>query len=385
MCSPRPSDSRSARSPAGRPLSGLLATTALALGLAGLPALAQESVTDEALREQLQTRDAVIIELQRRLEQLERRLEAEGLLTAEPDPAEERPVATTPRPQEGLAVDELAAERALERTLVEEGALLLPAGQAEINPSVSFLHRDVKVPFAAGGQVFESRVKRDEFQFGLGANIGLPFDSQLELFLPYEVVRQDVSARGAGVPLDSEDDWGNAVGDVSIGLAKTLVREDGGWLPDIVVRGIYDSNTGEESDGNVPLGDGFHELRGQIVALKRQDPLAFIGAFTYSYTFEDDDVQPGQQFALSLGANLALSPETSLSVTLNQAWTDEVEIDGSSIGGSDQLASSFDFGGSAIIAPRTLLRVVSSIGLTDDAPDYGLRASVSYRFNLPFF
>lgn len=362
-------------------LAGLLAATAL-IGY-GLPAAAQEAVTEEALREQLQTRDAVIIELQRRLEQLERRLESEGLLTVDPV----TPVApvATPRPQEGLVVDELAAERALERTLVEEGALLLPAGQAEISPQVSFLHRDVRVPIAAGGQVFESRVRRDEFQFGLGLNVGLPFDSQLELNVPYDVIRQDVSARGNGVPLDSEDDWGNAVGDVSIGLAKTVLRENGGWWPDVVVRGIYDSNTGERSDGGVALGGGFNELRGQVVALKRRDPLAFVGAFTYSYTFEDDDVKPGQQFALSLGANLALSPDTSLSVALNQAWTDEVEVNGSSIGGSDQLVTSFDFGGSAIIAPRTLLRVVSSIGLTDDAPDYGLRASVAYRFNLPVF
>ena len=365
-----------------RHAAGLLAATALAVGVVA-PGLAQQPVTDEDLREQLQTRDAVIIELQRRLEQLEQRLEAEGLLAVEPvEPVEP---AATPRPSEGLVVDELAAERALERTLVEEGALLLPAGQAEISPGVSYVHRDQKVPFAAGGQVFESRVRRDEFQFGLGLNVGLPLDSQLELFVPYEVTRQDLTVRGGGAPLDSEDDWGSGIGDFSVGLAKTVVREDGGWLPDVVVRGIYDSNTGERSDNGVALSGGFHELRGQVVALKRQDPLAFIGAFTYSYTFEDDDVQPGQDLALSLGANLALSPQTSLSISLNQSWTDEVQFDGQSLDGSDQQAASFDFGGSAIIAPRTLLRVVSSIGLTDDTPDYGLRASVAYRFNLPVF
>ena len=361
---------------------------ALLLGLA-VPALAptagaQEAVTEEALREQLQTRDAVIIELQRRLEQLERRLEVEGVLE-EAAPIEPVQPVVTPRPQEGLAVDELSAERALERTLVETGALLLPAGQAEISPSVSFLHRDQKVPFAAAGQVLEQRVKRDEFQFGLGLNIGLPFDAQFEFNLPYDLVRQDVSARGGGVPLANEEDWGNGVGDLSVGLAKTVLRENGGWLPDVIVRGVWDTNTGERFDNDVPLGGGFNTVRGQVVALKRQDPLAFVGALTYSYTFEDDDVQPGQQVALSLGANLALSPETSLSVTLNQSWTDEVEIDGRSLNGSDQLAASFDFGGSAIIAPRTLLRLVTSIGLTDDSPDYGVRASVGYRFNLPVF
>jgi hypothetical protein len=345
---------------------------------------AQEAVTEEALREQLQTRDAVIIELQRRLEQLERRLEVEGVLE-EAAPIEPVQPVVTPRPQEGLAVDELAAERALERTLVETGALLLPAGQAEVSPSVSFLHRDQRLPFAAGAAVLEQRVKRDEFQFGLGLNVGLPFDAQFELNVPYEVIRQDATARALGTPLASESDWGNGIGDISLGLAKTVLREDGGWLPDVIVRGVWDTNTGERFDNGVALGGGFNTVRGQVVALKRQDPLAFVGAVSYSYTFEDDDVQPGQQVGLSLGANLALSPETSLSVTLNQSWTDEVEVDGRSLDGSDQLAATFDFGGSAIIAPRTLLRVVTSIGLTDDSPDYGLRASVGYRFNLPYF
>ena len=378
-------DSDSTTRSAARLGTVLLATAGLWAAVAG-SAAAQEPVTDDALREQLQTRDAVIIELQRRLQELEQRLEQEGVLEVEPlepiDPA--APVAA-PRPQEGMEVDELAAERALERTLVETGALLLPVGQAEISPSVSFLHRDQRVPFAAAGQVFESRVKRDEFTFGLNLAAGLPFDAQLELNVPYDLVRQDVSVRGGGTPLGGDDEWGNDLGDISVGLAKTVLRENGGWWPDVIVRGIYDSNTGERFDNDVALGGGFHTLRGQIIALKRQDPLAFTAGFTYSYTFEDDDIKPGQQFALSLGANLALSPETSLSVTLNQAYTDKSEVNGRRIGGSAQTQASFDFGGSTIIAPRTLLRLTTSIGLTDDSPDYGLRASVGYRFNLPVF
>lgn len=369
--------------PCLRSLTASLASTSLCCVLA-TPLLAQETVTDEQLREQLQTRDAVIIELQRRLEQLEQRLEAEGVIE-EALPVEPVEPVATPRPQQGLEVDELAAERALERTLTETGALLLEAGQAEISPSTSYVHEDQKVPVAAGGDVFESRVRRDKFTFDVGLNVGLPFDAQLELNLPYSVTRQDISVRGGGAALDSEDDWGNGLGDISVGLAKTVLRENGGWLPDVVIRGVYDSDTGESFDNGVPLGGGFHTLRGQAVALKRQDPLAFVAAATYSYTFEDDDFQPGDEFSLSLGAGLALSPETSLSVSLNQSWSDEVEVNGRSINGSDQNSTTFDFGGSAIIAPRTLLRLTSSIGLTDDAPDYGVRASVGYRFNLPFF
>lgn len=214
---------------------------------------------------------------------------------------------------------------------------------------------------------------------------GLPFDSQFEFNLPYNLVNQENTARNGGAPFASDNEWGNAIGDLSVGLAKTVLREDGNWWPDVVVRGTWDTDTGERSDNGVALDGSFNELIGSVTVLKRKDPLAFIGQISYAYTFEDDDFQPGQQFGLALGANVALSPEASLSVTLNQAYTDEFQFDGDNVNGSDQLATSFDFGGSVIVAPRTLLRVITSIGLTDDAPDYGLRAAVSYRFNTPFF
>lgn len=361
---------------------GVLIASGMATGIMS-PLGAQEPVTDEVMREQLQTRDAIIIELQRRLEELERRLTEEGVLEVEAPPDIE-PV-TTPRPQQGLAVDELSAERALERTLVDEGALLLPAGQAEINPTIDYARRDNKAPFIIDGQAIEQRVRRNEFEAGLGLAVGLPFNSQFEFRVPYNVVNQENSFRAGGGALDAEDEWGHAIGDISIGLAKTVLREDGNWWPDVIVRGIWDTNTGERTDNDVPLTGSFNELRGQVVMLKRQDPLAFVGSFSYSYAFEDDDIQPGQEFAATLGANLALSPETTLSVALNQAYSDDFEFDGDKVNGSNQLAASFDFGGSVIVGPRTLFRLTTNIGLTDDAPDYGLRASLSYRFNIPFF
>lgn len=363
----------------------MLLTTAVSLGVAPM-AEAQEPVSDEVLREQLQTRDAIIIELQRRLEELERRLDETGVLEYE-EPADPVQPAVTPQPGQGLQVDELSAQRALERTLVEQGALLIPLGQAELNPSVNYTRRDQgNIPVAVGDQVVETRVERDEFQFNLGLAVGLPFDSQVELNLPYNLVNEENIARNNGnPPFAAENEWGHAVGDLSVGLAKTVLREDGNWWPDIVVRGTWDTKTGERSDNDVLLDGSFNELIGSVTVLKRKDPLAFIGQISYGYTFEDDDFQPGQQFGLALGANVALSPEASLSVTLNQVYSDEFQFDGDNVNGSDQLSSTFDFGGSVIVAPRTLFRLITSIGLTDDAPDYGLRAAVSYRFNTPFY
>lgn len=342
------------------------------------------TISGEQLQEALQERDAVIIRLQQRLDALERQLEEQGLV--EPEVEEAAPADVAAPPSRGmLDVDELAAERALERTLVDVGAVLLRAGQAELSPSFTFTRGSEDFPVLAGTNVVEVRGERSRFDFGLGLSLGLPFDSQFELDVPYEIVYEENKFRIGGGAQDTTDATGRAIGDVSVGFAKTLLRENGGWQPDVVGRATYDAPTGERVSNDVVLGNGFHRIRGELVAIKRQDPIAFIGSLGYRYTFEDDDIEPGQQFSMSLGASLAVSPETSLNVSLSQTYSDELELDSTSIDGSDQLAASFNFGGSAIIAPRLLLRLNTSIGLTDDSNDYSLRTSLAYRFNTPVF
>lgn len=373
-----------------------MATAALLVHLSG-PAAAQDTtpVSDEFLQQELKARDAVIIELMRRVDELERRLGGTEELPAEAttppsEPPEEEPTIeaaeapAAPASRGLIDVDELSAERALERTLVDVGALLLPAGQSEIAPAVGFTRRDSNFPTLVAGQVVNANTQRNEFAFDLGLSVGLPFDSQFELNLPFDVVNEQGNIDLNGGVASSAERTGYGLGDITLGLAKTLVRE-GEWRPDLVGRVVWDTASGEQFDDGVFLGNGFHQVSGQLVAVKRQDPLAFVGGFTYTYQFEDDDIKLGSEYSLSLGAALALSPETSLNVALNQTYSDDIEVDGEKVDGSDQLAASFDFGGSAIIAPRTLLRLNTSIGLTDDAPDYSVRATVAYRFNTPFF
>ena len=349
-----------------RPASLCVTATATAVALLHLssPASAQDATTvsDETLQEELKARDAVIIELMRRVDELERRLGGKDPSPVEAEAAPTEPT-EAPRPVESaeapppasrglIDVDELSAERALERTLVDVGALLLPAGQSEIAPAVGFSRRDSNFPALVGGQVANANTERNEFAFDLGLSVGLPFDSQFELNVPFDLVNEQANLNINGGIADSQERTGYGLGDITVGFAKTLLRE-GEWRPDIVGRVVWDTATGDQFDDGVFLGNGFHQIRGQLVAVKRQDPLAFVGGFTYSYQFEDDDVDLGSEYALSLGAALALSPETSLNVALNQTYSDDIEVNGEKINGSDQLAASFDFGGSAIIAPRT--------------------------------
>jgi hypothetical protein len=304
-------------------------------------------------------------------------------MTAEPEttPAERHP----PAPG-AVEVDEEAAERALERTLTAGGALLLPFGQAEFEPVFNYTRRENDVPAAVigaagigatGDELFlgSRKVKRDEFTPSANLRVGLPLDAQLEIGLPYNVVRQQIQ------PSDNED-TGHAIGDLSVGIAKTLIREKG-WVPDLVARITYDSNTGDKSDNGVPLNGGFNDIRGQVVALKRQDPLAFVGTASYEYTFEDGGDRPGDQLDFTLGALLAASPETTLRVQLQQSFINDAEINGQVLNGTDQNQSIVVLGVSSILGRGILLDVATGIGLTDDAPDYFVQISLPIRFNLP--
>ncbi len=382
--------------------------------LIGDGAEAQQAVPDAAeLQRQLRQRDQAIAVLRRRLDALEKRLaETEKLArgavqmgasaqpvaapaTAEPAGPQPAPpptpaVAERPRGPGQFELDPLAAERALERVLVRTGALLLGPGQAEIEPSFTYQRSAGSFPIAfvdGAGTVVgvgDREVRRDLFQAELGLRVGLPFESQLELGLPYSYVDQSVVDRGGGSPTDGRYDRGAAIGDLSVGLAKTLLRENG-WIPDLVGRVTWDTATGESEDGGVSLPAGFHEVQAQLVAIKRHDPLVFLVAGSYQYAFEKDDFKPGQQLGLTFGTVLATSPGTSLRANFQTVFVGRAEVDGRELEGSDTVLATLNLGASVVLAPRILFDIVGSVGLTDESPDFAVKVSLPIRFDTPFF
>jgi hypothetical protein len=207
----------------------------------------------------------------------------------------------------------------------------------------------------------------------------------MELDLPYRYVDQSETTPVGVGQRRFEDGSGQGLGDLSVGLAKTLLRENGGWWPDLVARVTWDTDTGNTTDNDVAIGGGFHELRGSLSAIKRQDPLAFVGGVSYETTLEDDNVKPGDELGFNIGTVLAASPETSLRLALGQRFIDEARVDGERINGSDRVVGTATFGASVVLGRGVLLDVAADIGLTDDAPDYAARASLPIRFNLPVY
>jgi hypothetical protein len=406
------------------------------LAAASLAATAATSVhadtpTVEELLKRLAERDAVITDLERRVYELEQRVASPASSPRANDghaaatvPVAMRPVPRPPapfapkiaaqaepqRPQalanqapgagEGkpsdqpgqtapgqFTVDEEAAQRALERTLVAAGALLVPFGQVEVQPTLQYTRReeDVTTPVQIGTSLSltTQKVKRNELTGTLNLRGGLPWDSQLEFGLPYNYAQQEqVLDLGGVAPRRTRDRSGSALGDFSVGLAKTVVRESG-WRPDLIARVTYDSNTGQKRNNGVPLDGGINQLIGEADLVKRQDPLAFVASGFYTRAFEDNGFKPGDQFGASLGAFLAASPETSLRFQLQQTFADDFKLDGRIINDSDQVQGLMIIGASSILGRGTLLDVSGGIGLTSDAPDYFIQVALPIRFDLP--
>ena len=360
---------------------------------------AQESSTlEQQFREQLAARDAIIIGLQHsvaelrvRVTALESRLRAESSdPTTSPQPVEGSPIesvaippATSSRSDSSrLVVDEIAAERALERTLVQAGALLLPRGALEISPFFSVGVGDFAFPTTvdteAGTEPALASVDLTSYNLGLTARIGLPFESQLEIGLPYRSVTEETIVSNASGPISDTRQTGRGRGDLSIGISKTLLRESG-FLPDIIGRVTWNDGQGTQTDDGVFLGGGFSSLSASMSFVKRRDPLAMFMSVGYQDFDKQGTTRPGDAFDISFGTGLAVSPESSLFGSVNHRSISETRIGGETVAGTDLDITSLTIGYSTILRRGTLLNLYTEVGMSDDAADYAVGFSMPIR------
>lgn len=402
------------------PLSARLTTLLALLGSAlsgSITAHAQSSeATIEQLQKELRQRDEIIQNLLRRVERLERQV---GTGTSAPqspvagptgsvatsqagarppapmvstaEPAESTPgpagpkispaspagatqqAADTNPPAPGqLEVSAEAAERALERTLVATGNLLVPKGFAEVQPLFSYARREQPT------QAFLN-VNRNEFSWALDMRFGLPWESQFEIGLPYNLAQQQVTNITVTPPQQVANSWGNSFGDLTVGLAKTFVHESG-WIPELLGRVTYEIPTGPESRNKVPLPSDRSLLAFSLTATKRQDPLVFVATGGYTKSFQTDQIDPGDQVNFLTGVFLASSPETSLRAVLQNNFVQAVRINDVTFRGSDTVQTVLNFGVSSILGRGILADLQVGAGLTSSAPKYSVTLSGTYRF-----
>jgi hypothetical protein len=334
----------------------LTATFAIACG-AALFATTANAETVEELKRELAAKKAYIAKLELRLRNLEKRPPAaKSTLVTAPVVAGRAAVAAPPPSPED---DEM--ERALERTLVREGVLVLPPWTYELTPQFSYAHWDsVQDPFI-----------RNSYSAGLSFRMGLPWTSQVTVSLPY-------------VWNEGRDPFPSSSGlsDAGVLLSKELLIDDGGWVPNLVGSVGWTSPTSRGSAFTpIPYVSGF---QAGLTASKRFDPLVvFLGASYFSSASRDIAVtlsNPSDVAGLRVGGSLAISPSTSVTTGFNVAYLTNPHFTDFVVPNSDRVLSTVDVGFSTIVWTRTLLNVTAQFGITGHVPDFRVITSLPIRF-----
>ena len=405
----------------GRALGNSTACAVIAIAgtvlLVDRPAIAQtpesaatSTPTVQQLQKEIRKRDALIENLARRVAALEKQAQtnkraisaaarpevarAVAIPPAAPAPAAEpvsfsaeqtaqapapstppRPPAPARPPAPGqFEVSPEAAERALERTLVATGNLVVPSGFAEIEPLFAYTRRENSTQVIFGAN-------RNELMPALDARIGLPWESQIEVLAPWNFDEQQLTDVAVAPPQLLSDRWGNSFGDLTIGGAKTLIHESG-WIPSVLGRVSWEIPTGPLTANRVPLTSGNNRVGFALTALRRQDPLVFNATAGYTKAFEANGINPGNQFNFVTGAFLATSPETTLRTVLSQNFVQDVTVHGVTIPGSNTVQPILTFGASSILGRGILVDLQVGLGLTNAAPKYQVILSSTYRFGV---
>ena len=306
----------------------------------------------EELNRALVEKEAEVQALRSRIQLLERELSL-------------RPASPPASPQDATA-DEQDLNRALERSLVREGGLVLPPKTFELEPNFVYSHTTV------------TNFQRDAFGPGLTLRAGLPWRSQLELALPYVVEHR----RSGGV-----SNHAGGIGDLSLTVSHQLLGERP-HIPGLIGGLSYQASTGRntifESAAPVSLGSGFNAVQAFLTAVKRVDPLVFFGTYTFSHNIAEEkagvEVDPGNSHTLRFGTILATSPSTSLRAAFNVTFFDTTRYGGIPLSGTDETFGMLEFGGSVLLGERTALDVAVGAGVTRNAPDFRIGVALPIRF-----
>jgi hypothetical protein len=282
--------------------------------------------------------------------------------------------------------EELAA-RALQRALVQRGALLLPVWGIEIAPGITYGHASqdtfIALPAENGSVTVGARKRSHQLSGVVTVRVGLPWDLQVEGSVPGLAVWNDAVLGGAA----SSDASGIGLGDPRVSVTRQLVHA-GKVMPDILVTATWKPHVGSSpfnaGAGEVGLGSGYSGVGGTIQAVKAADPLVLLVSAGYTdnlaVTTSQGQRKPGNTWSAGGGAILAVSPETSMSFLLDFHYKPQDEVAGKAVLGSDETIAVLQLGLGMVLSRSVLLNLTAGIGLTADSTGFQFGVSAPVRF-----
>lgn len=353
----------------------------------------------EELQQSLAERDKIIANLQKRIEALENAQSHANAAPAPNMPAQTSAggstspnlgptyslgqIATASSRQSASAEGADDAQgRALERTLVRQGGLVLPPNTFEIEPQLFYEYRSTARRHLTGGvqPQFVQQTSRATLQMNLAVRAALPWASQVEVSYPYTNIRERAEADDSAI----ETRRASGFGDISVAFSKQVINERTGWPG--VLGSIRWNNAGssENYENPVAVRNSFRSVDGDLTFVKTKDPLVFFGQIGYGAYFSrqiaNSRIEPGNTASVRIGSIFAVRPDSSLSLAVGFDRGRQTRMDGMKVPGTNTAGGIFEVGFSYVLSPSVLLDVQTGIGLTADSPDYRLNVSLPVRF-----
>ena len=122
--------------------------------------------------------------------------------------------------------------------------------------------------------------------------------------------------------------------------------------------------------GDSLLGTGTWSLGVGITLVKTLDPVVFFGRVGYTYTFEHEGFDPGNEITFLAGMGFSLNDRVSFNMQVNGTFnTENTRLHGRTITGSSQESVNLQLGVTVQVTKHLFVEPIVSFGLTDDATD----------------
>jgi hypothetical protein len=300
------------------------------------------------------------------------------------------------------------SEKPAEALLLEAGAILLPEGILQVEPSFEYSHWSTNDIAISGFTVFEAIVigtirvdelNRDILTGALTLRYGILDRLQADVRVPV-LWRQDQEVLGVGTINETERTIDNFnIGDLEASVSYQILNERG-WIPAIITRARARFPTGENPfeiptemvQGNLrltkpPTGSGFYGVGPGATAVWTSDPAVFYVGATYLFNLERNftgfgEINPGNSFEWLAGINVALSERVALNVTFIDQINWSTDQNGVEVAGTSFNDGRLVLGASVGLSPTVTLLVGAGIGLTDDSPDFTFTVALPITFKL---
>ncbi len=332
-----------------------------------------------------------------------------------PKPAPEvaqapKPEQPSPQPPTPVEPERPKPEKPREALLLERGAILLPQGTLQLEPSFEYSRFSTDRVAISGFTIFEAivigtirvdRLNRDILTGALAFRYGLLDRVQLDGRVPY-LYRRDEEVLGVGTGNERERTIENIdIGDVEASISwQALIGQDA--VPDVILRGRARFPTGKDpfeiptetvGPGEVrltepPTGSGFYGAGPGVTLVWRSDPVVFFVGGSYLFNLERNvgggfgKINPGNSLEWIVGLNVALSERVAVNISFVDQITDDTEQGGRDVPGTSFNDGRLVLGASVSLSPNITLLVSAGAGLTEESPDFTFTISLPITFKL---